>query len=177
MFLKDKTVLPTILFLGVVILVVLAFSSHSYMPYSDEDLFHEYSVYEGMINGTNTENFEEEFDEGLEDEGFEERFEEGAEDITTQSEDKKDKAAPKAESSATPSEEKKATTETFENMYDTGKLGYAPLNMQENIDRFGDIVHVPTSGKCISAGLYTSHGPLCLTPELRKLLETRGDNM
>jgi len=192
MFLKERTVLPTILFLAVVVLLVLAFTSNTYVPYSNNDLFKEYSEYEG---------FEEGFDEGFEeafDEGFDEAFEEALDDKPITYEDK-----PPSSNSLMPtlgipqttlpnvgsSKDKDNNTNTtgklgfssmsepFENMYDPVKWGYAPLNMKEDMDKFGDSVHLPNSGKCVSAGLFTSHGPLCLTPELKKLLETRGDNM
>ena len=66
MFLKGKSIVPAILFLGVVLLVVLMFSSNSYVPYSRNDVFHSYSNYEGMTEsvdmavGADTEKTEKE---------------------------------------------------------------------------------------------------------------------
>jgi len=74
MWLNEKSVFPVILFLAVVILVVLVFSSNTYVPYSDDDIFHEFSVYEGMYEGFD-EGFDEGFEEEFDDEGFEEGFE------------------------------------------------------------------------------------------------------
>jgi hypothetical protein len=163
--LKERSFLPTILFLGVVILLVLAFSSNTYVPYSKETLFHEYQVYEG------NEDMQTELQNEVQKEK-KEGTEQPPSNANTNDSVIADQGQDMSQENTVPN-----NSETFENMYNTGKLGYAPVNMAENIDRFGDIVHVPTSGKCISAGLYTSHGPLCLTPELKKLLETRGDNM
>ena len=166
--LKERSFLPTILFLGVVILLVLAFSSNTYVPYSKETLFHEYNVYEGNTDIQNT----------LENSEHEEQKEKVKDNAQQPSIVNKTDGGNVVQDKVMSQENTVPNNnESFENMYAPIKTGYAPLNMQENIDRFGDIVHVPHSGKCISAGLYTSHGPLCLTPELKKLLETRGDNM
>jgi hypothetical protein len=53
------------------------------------------------------------------------------------------------------------------------------LSGAEIIDKFSQVSDKSTgnSGECISAGLSNSKGPLCLTPELVDLLKTRGNNM
>jgi len=51
MFIKGKFVIPAMMFLGVVILLVLMFSTDSYIPYSKNDLYHDYSDYEGFAEG------------------------------------------------------------------------------------------------------------------------------
>ena len=222
MWLNEKSVFPVILFLAVVILVVLVFSSNTYVPYSDDDIFHEFSVYEGMYEGFD-EGFEEEFDDEGFEEGFEdEGFEEGQENKDTSAQPSKTvsdttsvaataKPTPTAEptsvqttpSAATAPESgsapapatKSGGTEPFGPYqleyspltqsdsdksalhYNPFKQGYAALNMSDKIDRFGAIVHAPQQGKCVSAELSTAHGPLCLTPELQKVMKTRGGNM
>jgi hypothetical protein len=174
MFLKEKTILPTILFLFVVILLILIFTSNTYVPYSDV-LVHNYSAYDNVYEGLETK---EEGNGNVKANTVTVPVVSADVKTVTIKKDTNPSGNVKA-SGNTNSENTQAdtNTESFENMYSTVKWGYAPINMKADLDKFGDIVHVPHSGTCFSAGLFTSHGPLCLTPELKKLLETRGDNI
>jgi hypothetical protein len=161
MFLKGKSIVPAIMFLSVVLLLVLMFSSNSYMPYSRNDMFHDtYGVYEGFAEG-------------------EEDMAAGADTEPTKKEEKKEKeekktTEPIVEMNMTSSSDKK---EAFEDRMDQTALGYSSLSNADIIDKFS---HVDSSNKtadCYSAGLTNSKGPICLTPELIGLLKTRGGNM
>ena len=147
------------MFLGVVILLVLMFSSSSYVPYSRNDVFHTYSNYEGFAEG-------------------EEDMAAGADTEKTKSEEKKEKEEKKTHEpivdANVPSSDNK---ESFEDRMSQTALGYSSLMDAAIIDKFS---HVESSVKpvdCYSAGLTNSKGPICLTPELIGLLKTRGGNM
>ena len=177
MFLKEKTILPTILFLCVVILLILTFSSNTYVPYTDV-LMHQYSAYDNVYEGLETN------ESGNTSTGNVKANtvtvpvnSAGSKTVTIKKDTEPSGNVETGNTSVSGNTQGFSTMESFENMYDTVKWGYAPINMKEDLDKFGDIVHKPHSGTCFSAGLFTSHGPLCLTPELKKLLESRGDNI
>lgn len=153
MFLKGKSIVPAILFLGVVILLVLMFSSNSYIPYSKNDAFRQYSNYEGFAEGADTE--------------------------TTKSEDER-KEKEKKEESIIPGMDLPLMTgkkEAFEDRMEQTVLGYSSLTNSAIIDKFSHVDASNKSADCYSAGLSNSKGPICLTPELIGLLKTRGGNM
>jgi hypothetical protein len=149
MFLKGKSIVPAILFLGVVILLVLMFSSNSCVPYSKNTAFHQYSNYEG--------------------------FAEGADYEKTKSEEEEEEENKKE--SMSPNKETKDTKEAFEDRMEQTVLGYSSLNNVDIIDKFSHVDASNKSVDCYSAGLSNSKGPICLTPELIGLLKTRGGNM
>lgn len=158
MFLKGKSIVPVILFLGVVILLVLMFSSNSYVPYSRTSTFHTYSNYEG-------------FDEGKD-------MATGADTEKTKSEESKEKEVKKThelivDSSVQSSDNKEA----FEDRMSQTVLGYSSLTDVRIIDKFSQVNPAIKPVDCYSAGLSNSKGPICLTPELIELLKTRGGNM
>lgn len=148
MFLKGKSIIPAMMFLGVVILLVLMVSSNSYIPYSRNDVIHKYSNYEGF-NGADTEKTPSE----------------------EKKENKEESMIPEMNMS---SPEKK---EAFEDRMEQTVLGYSPLNNVEIIDKFSHVDASNKPADCYSAGLSNSKGPICLTPELIGLLKTRGGNM
>jgi hypothetical protein len=160
MLLSEKSFLPAILFLGVVLLVVLMFSCDSYIPYNKNDVYHEYSNYEGFLE---EEGFEEGFEEGIQqdEEGFEEGLPEDEED------DKTRKKKPEVSDNV--------NKENFEGISDSTKLGYSPLSGNEIIDKFSNIP-AAHGEPCVSASLTRGSKPLCLTPELIQSLTHRGNN-
>ena len=70
-------------------------------------------------------------------------------------------------------------TENFEPMVDEPKtVQYGPFRDSEIIDRFSQVTANGTDGVdgCVSSGLSNSGGYICLTPDLIKMLKSRGGN-
>ena len=70
-------------------------------------------------------------------------------------------------------------SENFEPIVDVAQtIQYGPLRDSEIIDKFSQVKNNGVDGVdgCVSSGLSNSGGSLCLTPELIKLLKTRGGN-
>ena len=138
-----------ILFCIVMLLSILLFSNTSYIPYSRPAT---YARYEG-------------FSEGVEDPSG------GAVDPSGNAQD----------GQAPPS--------ILQSLFGSKKEGFArllptlspssELSGASFIDKFSQVSD-KSDGKtkdCVSSGLSNSKGPLCLTPELINLLQTRGNNM
>lgn len=53
---------------------------------------------------------------------------------------------------------------------------YGGMVLNDKFSSFAEAGAVSTSGTCVSGGLSTSRGPLCLSPELMEILRTRGGN-
>ena len=69
--------------------------------------------------------------------------------------------------------------ENFEPITDVAKtIYYGPLRDSEIIDKFSQVTKNGVDGVdgCVSSGLSNAGGYMCLTPELIKLLKTRGGN-
>jgi hypothetical protein len=184
MRLNSKFVLPIILFLVVVVLLVLMFSSESCVPYAKNDLFNTYSMYEGMQEGADgdpeggDEESKEKPKEGLEGED--------GDSIAPQQKPVVSKETEKEKSSnegmlgqilSSFGLSASGKKDGFEGMYPPTKYGFAPLNGTGVIDKFSHVDNSSQPADCYSAGLSNSRGPLCLTPELIGLLKTRGNNM
>jgi hypothetical protein len=70
-------------------------------------------------------------------------------------------------------------SENFEPMVEVPQsIKYGPLRDSEVIDKFSQVTTNGMEGVngCVSSGLSNSGGYICLTPELIKLLKTRGGN-
>jgi len=70
-------------------------------------------------------------------------------------------------------------TENFEPRLDVPQtIQYGPFRDSEIIDKFSQVTANGVDGVngCVSSGLSNSGGQICLTPELIKLLKTRGGN-
>jgi hypothetical protein len=69
--------------------------------------------------------------------------------------------------------------ENFEPIIDVPQtVSYGPFRDSEIIDKFSQVTKNGVDGVdgCISSGLSNSKGYICLTPELVKLLKSRGGN-
>lgn len=69
--------------------------------------------------------------------------------------------------------------ENFEPIVNVAQtIQYGPLRDSEIIDKFSQVTKNGVDGVdgCVSSGLSNSGGYICLTPELIKLLKTRGGN-
>jgi hypothetical protein len=74
---------------------------------------------------------------------------------------------------------KPKSTENFEPITEIPRtIEYGPFRDSEIIDKFSQVTANGTDGVngCVSSGLNNSGGSICLTPELIKLLKTRGGN-
>jgi hypothetical protein len=72
-----------------------------------------------------------------------------------------------------------SSSENFEPMLAVPlSVDYAPFRDSELIDKFSQVTTNGQEGVngCVSSGLSNSGGYICLTPELIKLLKTRGGN-
>ena len=70
-------------------------------------------------------------------------------------------------------------SENFEPMVDSPQtIQYSPFRDSEIIDKFSQVTTNGVDGVngCVSSGLSNAGGYICLTPDLIKLLKTRGGN-
>ena len=108
------------------------------------------------------------------------------ESMTEMSEEEKDKKPSSVESepskdlpAAASPEVASASSENFEPIMAVPlSIDYAPFRDSEIIDKFSQVTSNGQEGVngCVSSGLSNSGGYICLTPELIKLLKTRGGN-
>ena len=71
------------------------------------------------------------------------------------------------------------TTENFAPIIDVARtIQYSPFRDSEIIDKFSQVTKNGVDGVdgCVSSGLSNSGGHICLTPDLIKLLKSRGGN-
>ena len=149
MQINGKYLFPIAAFLLVVLLVVLMFSTPSYVPYTRSSMYRRYASYEGM----------EDSPEG-----------------TKPEEDNEDKKDKKSNSLEDILPEQFGTNSGKKEGF--SPLGFSPIDSSSSIDKFSEVNESAIgNSQCFSAGLSNSKGPLCLTPELVQLLKTRGGNM
>lgn len=53
---------------------------------------------------------------------------------------------------------------------------YGGMALNDKFSSFAEVGAPSQTGTCVSGGLSTSRGPLCLSPELMEILRTRGGN-
>ena len=138
----------------VVAFVALFFASAQPAPYSKGP---NYSKYESMAGINKQPEIEEEEKKPV---------------VVEKMEKKSDVVASSADGVA-------SSSENFEPMLAVPlSVDYAPFRDSELIDKFSQVTTNGQEGVngCVSSGLSNSGGYICLTPELIKLLKTRGGN-
>jgi len=68
--------------------------------------------------------------------------------------------------------------EAMDSSADKSSLRYGVLGTETNLDKFSQVSSFGLDGVngCVSAGMSTDRGSMCLSPELVQLLHTRGGN-
>ena len=153
-----------------VLILLTMTSSCSYVPHHRTSAYLNEYTYEGM-EGEEQEGMEDEEKEGMEDEGMEDEEKEGfaltGDEKTAYEEYKKAKDAFTKSKKAWDAIVNKSGTE-----------GFTGSNYTANsfiLDQFSSAVGAPSCvGK--SSGLSNSTGPLCLSDDQKRLLQTRGGN-
>ena len=150
---KNITLYILVIVLGIAFIFLSLTSSKGYVPYDNQQ--HMYSTYESMTEKTEyqteNENEIEEEEEEIEGFGVVEGNEEGEE----------------------------VEIENFEPIIDVAQsINYGPFRDSAIIDKFSQITANGMDGVdgCVSSGLTNAGGYICLSPELIKLLKTRGGN-
>ena len=175
MQIKAKNILPVILFLFVVILVILMFSTPGYVPYSYTNSFHKYARYEGF----------EQSEESEEDKQNNANMPPVEESYTSGNNSNGNTTVGGNTVSTTPSSIlanlglfQNPQKDAFTGLLPLGNSSYTPAH-NSVIDKFSQVSDksVGSDLHCYSAGLSNSKGPICLTPELIELLKSRGGNM
>ena len=174
MQIKAKNILSVILFLFVVILVILMFSTPGYVPYSYTNSFHKYARYEGFDQTGELD----------EDKKNKENMP-PVEESYTSGDNLNGNTTVEGNTVSTPSSIlaslglfQNPQKDAFSGLLPLGNSSYNPAN-NNVIDKFSQVSDksVGSDLNCYSAGLSNSKGPICLTPELIELLKSRGGNM
>ena len=149
---KNITLYILVIVLGIAFILLSLTPSKSYVPYDNQT--QTYSTYEPM-----TENAEDQIENEDKKEGF--GFVEGNEDVEEVEEVEEEEI------------------ENFEPITDVAQtINYGPFRDSAIIDKFSQITANGMDGVngCVSSGLTNAGGYICLSPELIKLLKTRGGN-
>jgi len=147
-----------------------------YVPYNSKS--NAYYSYEPMVEYLDEEHIPEEVDENFESEN-ENDLEHVQENFEPENEHEHEQEHEQENFEPENEHEQEHEQENFEPIIDVPQtVNYGPFRDSEIIDKFSQVTTNGVEGVngCISSGLSNAGGYICLTPELVKLLKSRGGN-